>query len=149
MTSAEPARHALLHLPSAATHCCQPAGQACGLVQAVCVPLLPPVLLSRPKFIEISPYYPPEGAPATNPAVIAAMNILQSMYLPKGIDDAGMTAGGRLAVVPNDMAMRMHVCTHVLQISKLSVATQCRPVQALATSYSAAAVKVRSPRQAA
>lgn len=42
---------------------------------------------------EISPYYTPEGAPDSNPAVIAAMNIMQSTYLPKGIDDAGKCDG--------------------------------------------------------
>lgn len=37
---------------------------------------------------EISPYLP-EDAPDTNPAIIAAMNIMQATYLPKGMDDAG------------------------------------------------------------
>jgi len=45
--------------------------------------------LHRPADIEISPRYVPEGGPATNPALISCMDIMQSVYLPKGMDDSG------------------------------------------------------------
>lgn len=58
-------------------HCC---------LHALCLPHADPY---RPKFIEISPYYPPEGGPETNPVIMAAMDVMHATYLPKGIDDAG------------------------------------------------------------
>lgn len=42
-----------------------------------------------PKDIEISPRYAVDGQPETNPALMAIMGIISSVWLPKGIDDAG------------------------------------------------------------
>lgn len=43
----------------------------------------------RPEFIETSPRYAVNGQPDTNPALVAVQNIIASVYLPKGVDDAG------------------------------------------------------------
>jgi hypothetical protein len=42
-----------------------------------------------PKFIQTSPLYAVAGQPSTNPSIISAMDVLNSVYLPKGMDDAG------------------------------------------------------------
>lgn len=72
-----------------------------------------PPFACRPKDIEVSPRYTDGNLPETNPALIATQAVISSVYLPKGVDDAGVYARGWVVTLASACSLgdlRLYMC---------------------------------------